>query len=478
MRHGADTTDQIEPDRRREFCEELAGLVDELVMPQLDFGEDEISHEFLGAALKYRDDPDHEEAVKDAILDCLLSPFYQDQEELKEGKQRHKGQASQPFNELQITETHRRRGLIRDIAKAMKLKVGEFVHLVARDCGEPVPKCFNLTGNAPPIVPLSLSQRRATLLKPAFLIEGLIPDRTVTVAHGDTSAGKTYFALELAGAVAEGRPAFRHFKINRPGLVVFFAGEDPEDIWHNRLPAIEATYGSLDGKLYGFDYALPLYDDAAFERNLAMLRGIMRKQPISLIVNDTWRRSLGKLDANRGEVATPAYLKLENIAKEFGCAVVLTAHAPKGNSKELAGSQDLENMASRSLLIKGKRAGKQLIGINCQQGEKARFGSPIVPFTVDCQPVELDDGSSNLVLVNYREMAAAKPTEQPAPKPEMGEKVTPEANGASVDGVSADLIAEVAERYKRGEGRNQIAEALRCRRQTVSQIIAKIQQTH
>jgi DNA invertase Pin-like site-specific DNA recombinase len=47
-----------------------------------------------------------------------------------------------------------------------------------------------------------------------------------------------------------------------------------------------------------------------------------------------------------------------------------------------------------------------------------------------------------------------------------------------VDGVSADLIAEVAERYKRGEGRNQIAEALRCRRQTVSQIIAKIQQTH
>jgi chemotaxis protein histidine kinase CheA len=450
-RYGA--PDQIEPDRRREFCEELQKLLGE-PLPKLDFGENEISHEFLAAALRYRHDLDHEEAVEKVLADCLR--------ELSDAGHCFSWSS---FPELDIDRG--RRDLIRNIAKAMKMPVAEFVHQVAKGCGEPVPKCFNLAGNAPPIVPLSLSQRRAKLLKPAFLIDGLIPDRAVTVAHGDTNAGKTYFTLELAGAVADGRTAFGHFRVDRPGLVVFFAGEDPEDVWHNRLPAIEATYGSLEGKLVPFDYALPLYDDAGFERNLDMLRGIAKEQPISLIVNDTWRRSLGELDANRGEVATPAYLKLENIAKEFGCAVLVTAHAPKGNSTELAGSQDLENLTSWSLLIKGRKAGKQLLAINCQQGEKARVGEPIVPFTVDCQPVELDDGNSNLVLVNYREKAARveEQVEKPAQEKVVVkpvEQVAPKANGK---------VAEITALRATGMSASQIASSLKVRKATVLGVI-------
>ena len=84
----------------------------------------------------------------------------------------------------------------------------------------------------------------------------------------------------------------------KPGLVIFCAAENPEDVWTGRLTAIQKTYGSLDSKFVPISRALPLDDDETLERYLDMFKRIAREQPIRLIVNDTLKRSIGEQDAN------------------------------------------------------------------------------------------------------------------------------------------------------------------------------------
>jgi hypothetical protein len=83
---------------------------------------------------------------------------------------------------------------------------------------------------------------------PKMLVAGIIPDRKVVLAWGETGCGKTYWMAEIITAVVMRRPAFGRFAI-RPdelvvppaGIAVIFAGEDCEyykcasaEIWCGR----------------------------------------------------------------------------------------------------------------------------------------------------------------------------------------------------------------------------------------------------
>ena len=469
--------DQIVPERRREFYAELQALVAEFneqgraegfyvyPPPRIDFGDQEISYEFFGQALSHRDHVKHGEAVTAVILKHSGEDNY-----IPEYPELHLGSELEG-QELTLFQVK----VIRDIAKALGMAVDDFVRQCARECGEPVPACFGLSiDTLPALVYPSLAEVLATTTRPAFVVDRLIFDRAVTLAHGPTGRGKTHWCLELATAVAAGRPAFGHFPITRSGLVVFFQGENPEAVWTGRLPAILQEYGSLDGRFIPRNYALPLDDPEALEENRKTLRWYAAKQPISLIVNETYRTSVGKLNINDGTTAAMAYRVFREIAEEIGCAVIVTSHAPKGNDNDNAGSQDLENLVPQSLLLKGKREGKRLVNVSAEQGDKNRLGSePIPSFTMDFQPVPLADGSKGAILTGYRERAAkAEATEdgEPVAAVRRPAKQRPVAEAPPVG--NGDLNAQIVERFQRGESQRQIARELHCRPATVQQAIA------
>src|SRR3989304_9865939 len=62
--------------------------------------------------------------------------------------------------------------------------------------------------------------------RPAWLIDELWADEAVGIIGGAPKCCKTYLALEMALAVASGRPCLGRFRVPQPGPVLIFAAED------------------------------------------------------------------------------------------------------------------------------------------------------------------------------------------------------------------------------------------------------------
>lgn len=74
-----------------------------------------------------------------------------------------------------------------------------------------------------------------------WLVEGLIPSRTVTLLGGDGGTGKSLLALQLALASVTGGPWIGNAVTGGP--VVYFSAEDDEDELHRRLDDILRATG-------------------------------------------------------------------------------------------------------------------------------------------------------------------------------------------------------------------------------------------
>src|SRR5262249_17467060 len=106
-------------------------------------------------------------------------------------------------------------------------------------------------------------------------------------------------------------------------------------------------------KLVVRPYALPLDDEAALDKYLAALHfhhGRLKAEGkrIGLVANDTLKRSIGTLDANRNETAAKFSQVFEGIAADLGCAVLVNAH-DTWSSGEIGGSKDYTNFVPWSL---------------------------------------------------------------------------------------------------------------------------------
>src|SRR5262249_31984935 len=135
----------------------------------------------------------------------------------------------------------------------------------------------------------------------------LVPARKLIMPWSGTGEGKTYYAIEVATAIAMRRPAFGRFRVLLPGdsgVVVMFLGEDHDEAVKGRITAIAQHHKRpLQGPVYTTDLALPLDNPDVFEECREEIRRIQREtgKPIDLIVDDTLGRSLGSLPPNDGE---------------------------------------------------------------------------------------------------------------------------------------------------------------------------------
>lgn len=96
-----------------------------------------------------------------------------------------------------------------------------------------------------------MKQGKATLLpvEPAFrlaarpdearwLVEGLWSQQAVGIVGGEPKCCKSFLALDLAVAVASGKPCLRRFPVISPGRVLLYAAEDALHVVRARLEGI------------------------------------------------------------------------------------------------------------------------------------------------------------------------------------------------------------------------------------------------
>ncbi len=96
--------------------------------------------------------------------------------------------------------------------------------------------------------------------KKQYIVESIILKGTVSMIYAPTGIGKTWLALSIALAVANGTHVFKHWKnYSKPQGVIYFAGEMDEQDLENRIADLNKIYNKTNNetflakRLYGID---------------------------------------------------------------------------------------------------------------------------------------------------------------------------------------------------------------------------------
>jgi len=167
-----------------------------------------------------------------------------------------------------------------------------------------------------------------------WLVEGFIPDSTVTLLSGDGGVGKSLLALQLAADVTQGCHWLR--KDTKAGNALFISAEDDRDELHRRIAdiarntrvSLSALRGLTVASLAGGDALLAelrtggaLAETALYNQLYAKM---METRP-ALVVLDTLA-DLFPGDENNRVQARQFIGLLRRLAIEHSCAVVMLAH--------------------------------------------------------------------------------------------------------------------------------------------------------
>jgi len=172
---------------------------------------------------------------------------------------------------------------------------------------------------------------------PDELVEDIMVRGKSTVIYGDSNSGKTFFALGLAAAIAEGREAYG--KRTDPGIVVYLACEAPGSI-KARLKAISQFHGVRLKRIAVVPVPLNFYTgDADAAAVIAAIREIeaIKGEAVKLVIGDTLARMSSGANENSGEDMGPVMDRFEEICRATGAAMMIIHHNGKDAAKGARG---------------------------------------------------------------------------------------------------------------------------------------------
>jgi len=172
---------------------------------------------------------------------------------------------------------------------------------------------------------------------PNEVIQDIVVANSLAVLYGDSNSGKTFFALSLATAVAEGMEAYGK-KVD-PGLVVYLATEAPGSI-RSRMQALKRYHGKSLSNLAMVPVPLNFYSNAGDASSVvALIEQIeqVRGQKVKLVIADTLARMSAGANENSGEDMGPVMERFSMVVQHTGVAMVIIHHTGKDAARGARG---------------------------------------------------------------------------------------------------------------------------------------------
>jgi hypothetical protein len=237
-----------------------------------------------------------------------------------------------------------------------------------------------------------------------WLVEGLWADEAVGIVGGEPKCCKSFLALDMAVAVATGRPCLRHFDVPRAGRVLLFAAEDALHVVRQRLEGICRAAGTELAEVDVQVITAPSVRLDLESDRKALADTIAELQPRLLILDPFVR--LHRIDENvSGEVA-PLLAFLRELQRRHQLAVLLVHHAKKGGAKmragqALRGSSEFHAWGDSNLYL--RRHGEQL---TLSVEHRA---APSIP-NISLQLAEVDDAVALAIAARRPATSVVEPT--------------------------------------------------------------------
>ena len=225
-----------------------------------------------------------------------------------------------------------------------------------------------------------------------WLVEGLWGEQAVGFIGGPPKSAKTWLALELAVAVASGRPCLGRYPVRARGPVLLYAAEDSAAAIKHRVSALAQVRGIDDlerlavGLITEHDLRL---DDVEHQQRLAVT--LEKIQPRLLILDPLVR--LHRSDENSAGDVALLLDYLRQLQRRFALAVILVHHVRKSPADQpgqtLRGSGDLHAWSDSSLYLLRRKGRIEL------HAEHRCFPSPAplsIALAADPRPhLEIDE---------------------------------------------------------------------------------------
>ena len=203
-----------------------------------------------------------------------------------------------------------------------------------------------------------------------WLIDGLIPDKSLSMMYGEPGCGKTFVALDMALSIAH-EAQWQHQQV-LGGQVVYVAGEGVGGLkkrisaWHNhkKLPT-RAPF-----------IVVPASVDLMDIYNTQDLHTTIRaasKGPVRLVIFDTLARSMTG-DENSSQDIGQAVRAMDQVRESFDCAVMAIHHSGKDSSRGARGSSAILGAVDASMRI--ERVG-ETISLTVEKQKDAEMLAPM-----------------------------------------------------------------------------------------------------
>jgi hypothetical protein len=242
---------------------------------------------------------------------------------------------------------------------------------------------------------------------PAWLVEHLWGSGAVGVLGGAPKSCKSWLALELAVAVASGRPCLGRFAVPAAGPVLLYAAEDTPLQIRQRVEQLCQARGAPFDRL---DLGLILEPSLKIDRpqDVERLRTTLARRPHRLLILDPYVR-LQAADENHATEVAAILATLRELSRTYCLALLLVHHARKspGDSAGLAlrGSSDFHAWGDSNLYL--RRRGQDLI---LTLEHRAAAAPPPLTLTLAQDPLRLevrDPESRHLVTTPLEERLLA-----------------------------------------------------------------------
>ena len=195
-----------------------------------------------------------------------------------------------------------------------------------------------------------------------WFVEKLIP-AGLTLLAGDAKIGKSFFAWNLALAVADGGIALSEIHIDTPRNVTYMAFEDSLDLLTDRLDLM-----CPEGMPKNVHIVKDIFGKKFDDDGLELVGDYLDKTESEMLIVDTWayvKPNPQLKNATSYDTDYAALIPVQRFAQERNIAVVLVTHTTKGKDLDnpfnnLQGSMGMQAGCDTMLMIERGQNGHTL----------------------------------------------------------------------------------------------------------------------
>jgi len=186
---------------------------------------------------------------------------------------------------------------------------------------------------------------------PSWRVEGLLPERGVGVLVGGEGSGKTFVAVDLCMAIANGTAYANNFHTTQ-GRVLYAAAEDKLGVGSRFVAHHQSSGLSVDNITLWQGISLADLADIEYLEQSG--------ERFQFVVIDTLSKATPRLDENDNSAMASAIGRAYQLGAMWNAFVLLVAHSGKEASKGIRGASSLTANVDTILKVTRPGRGKQV----------------------------------------------------------------------------------------------------------------------